>query len=136
MKDHVVKPAEYDVIFAFASLLHLSREELGQVLPRYCMGLKEGGVMCMSYKSSPVYEKRLQRDQFGERVFYYYHPDEIMALLPEAMREIDRRLFQKGSTQWFTLMMRKEGGVCQIKIIWDLRSRRGINSGHHVILGH
>jgi SAM-dependent methyltransferase len=107
MKDFAVKPAEYDVIFAFASFLHLSREELGVLLRRYCEALKEGGVMCMDFKYADNYERRQQVDRFGERIFYYYHPNEVIAMLPDEMREVNRRLFQKGSTKWFGLTVRK-----------------------------
>jgi|JI10StandDraft_1071094.scaffolds.fasta_scaffold13144_4 SAM-dependent methyltransferase len=106
MKEFAVVPGRYDVIFAFASFLHLSREELTDVLERYCRGLRPGGVLCMSFKQSPVYEKRVQSDQFGERVFYFYNPDEVVAMLPQSTEEIDRSTYQKGSTMWFTLYAR------------------------------
>ncbi|MEO5691308.1 MAG: class I SAM-dependent methyltransferase [Candidatus Saccharimonadales bacterium] len=109
MKTFEMNPEQYDLIFAFASFLHLSKEELGPILQKYSLSLRSGGVLCMSFKAADSYERRVQVDTFGERIFYFYNSTEILNMMPQDMSLLHQSNYKKGSTNWFTLTFRNGG---------------------------
>ena len=66
---------EFDGIWACASLLHISRDEIDDVLERFSRALVKGGVIYMSFKygDKEVYEKG--------RFFNYYDEDSFQKLV-------------------------------------------------------
>ena len=96
-----------DIIFAFASLLHLSLEQNSDLLTKSYSALSDGGVVYISLKYAETYHTHTQIDQYGERLFYYYHPDEITKVAGSCFEEVYRDFQQIGSTKWFTLALRR-----------------------------
>ncbi|MGI9028256.1 MAG: class I SAM-dependent methyltransferase, partial [Candidatus Saccharimonadales bacterium] len=68
-------PKNTDIIFAFASLLHLDKEEVEQVLSSVWQSLNTGGIFYISSKYQPEYSEGIKKDQYGERLFYFYNAD-------------------------------------------------------------
>ncbi|MBP7807414.1 class I SAM-dependent methyltransferase [Candidatus Saccharibacteria bacterium] len=96
-------PDDLDVVFAFASLLHLSREENAQLFPRVAKALHKGGVFFVSLKEGEKYEPRLQQDKFGDRMFYYYDVDTVRELAGDAF-SLEYECHQTiGNTDWIEL---------------------------------
>jgi SAM-dependent methyltransferase len=75
--------AAYDAVWASASLLHVPRNGLVDVLTRVCRALKPGGLHCASYKGGG----REGRDGFG-RYFNYLAADEARRYYQAAGFEI------------------------------------------------
>lgn len=100
-------PTNLDVIFAFASLLHVDIDGMGDALDYASAALRPGGIYYMSLKEREVYTQELQTDQYGERMFYYYTPEiiELQAGFGFDPVYVDHQ--QVGSTQWFTLALQK-----------------------------
>ena len=65
-------PKNLDVIFAFASLIHVPRESLTSILNRAHEALNHGGVFRISLKHSEKYKEVVTDDEFGYRVYYHY----------------------------------------------------------------
>ncbi len=70
-------PAHTDIIFAFASLLHLSKEKLAEVLVKAHTSLSDKGLMRISLKQADEYKEKVETDKFGQRTFYYYSEKDI-----------------------------------------------------------
>lgn len=96
-----------DIIFAFASLLHLSIEQNGELLAKSREALNDDGVIYLSLKHANTYCSETQVDKYGERLFYYYHPDEMVEAAGPGYKELYRDFQSIGSTRWFTLALRK-----------------------------
>lgn len=101
------RDTSYDIIFAFSSLLHLDIDEIKVVLRDSIKALNTGGLLVFDLKFADSYTKKIQRDQFGERVFYYYHPDEIVQLIASQAREIYREVEPFRSTTWSKQVFQK-----------------------------
>jgi cyclopropane fatty-acyl-phospholipid synthase-like methyltransferase len=71
--------AEYDAVVASASLLHVPRQDLPDVIARIWTALKPGGWHLASYKGGGAEG----RDRFG-RYFNYLDADELCALYAQA----------------------------------------------------
>lgn len=65
-------PPNTDIVFAFASLLHLDKHDFQAVCRTVLAALRTGGIFCMTLKEADVYTEQLQEDEFGTRMFYLY----------------------------------------------------------------
>lgn len=100
-------PDDLDAIFAFASLLHLSKEEVKSIFTRAHQALKEGGVFYVSVKHAPSYHARIVRDQFGERLFYFYNENDLEELAGDGYQVVSSFIETKSSTDWIEIALRK-----------------------------
>jgi SAM-dependent methyltransferase len=99
----------YDVVFAFASLLHLDQAEVSTVLARVCEALKPGGIFYISLKLAPAYKQEVKNDKYGQRMFYFYNPaiiKELAGTQYEVVSE-DGGFITVGNTEWFEVALRK-----------------------------
>lgn len=101
-------PKDLDLVFAFASLLHLDKDEVKTVLHKVSGALRQGGIFYISLKYMPEYTEQIKKDQFGERLFYFYTPEIIKELAGEAYETVleDRQTI--GKTEWFTIALRNK----------------------------
>jgi len=65
---------KYDVVFAFASILHIDRASLGDLLEVVARSIKVGGIFYITTEYAPRYKKKWKEDKHGRRLFYYYTP--------------------------------------------------------------
>ena len=102
-------PNNIDVVFAFASLLHLDKKEVKNVLEKVHTALRLGGIFYISLKLRTEYYEEIKEDKYGKRMFYYYNP-EIITNLAGVGYEIVRNSKSSvdGSTsKWFEIALRK-----------------------------
>lgn len=99
-------PGGLDIVFAFASLLHLDKDEAKTVLRKVHDGLKPGGVFYISLKYRPEYQKEVKKDRFGERLFYFYNPELIAELAGPDYEVMKTWRETVGNTEWFELALR------------------------------
>lgn len=101
-------PTSTDVIFAFASLLHVNKTDLPAVFNKASTSLREGGIFYISLKRRDAYTEEVKEDKYGSRMFYYYNPKLIQNLAGDAFETVyeDSRRF--GDTDWFTIALKKK----------------------------
>lgn len=100
-------PKNLDIVFAFASLLHLNKSELGTVFGGIARVLRPGGVVYISSKYRSEYAEEVKEDRFGTRLFYYYNA-ELMAELAGPQYEIAKDWREvHADTDWFELALRR-----------------------------
>ena len=108
VRTYVSERSEYDIIFAFASLLHLDPQEIQAVLQKYSALLSRNGVFYVSLKSSEEHEEVIKEDEYGWRLFHYYSPEEILEMISSEFKEVYRDKSTIGSTNWFTLAIQRK----------------------------
>lgn len=101
-------PSDLDVVYAFASFLHIPRESMPEALHRAETALKPGGILYLSLKERAAYEEEAKKDEHGERMFYYYTPQLIAELAGKGFESVYEDHQTIGSTQWFTVALRKK----------------------------
>lgn len=101
-------PHKLDVIFAFASLLHLSKEEVADVLMRAHNALRLGGIFYISVKYRATYESEVITDQYGQRLFYFYSPELIAQLAGPGYEVVASSREAHGKTEWVETALRKK----------------------------
>lgn len=78
-------PPNLDIIFAFASLLHLNIHSLRGVLKRAHDALGHNGVLRLSLKFAENYTVITKEDEFGTRTYYLYSKKDMRSLLRHFM---------------------------------------------------
>jgi SAM-dependent methyltransferase len=101
-------PENLDIVFAFASLLHINKEEMEQVIDRVHQALRPGGIFFISLKFAKEYQEYVKSDKFGERMFYLYRPKIIKELAGDAFETVYQERSEKQGTRWFEMALRKK----------------------------
>ena len=100
-------PRGIDVIYAFASLLHVNKSDLVKVFVKAAHSLKRGGIFYISLKEKPSYVEEAKKDEYGERMFYFYHPTIINDLSHDYFQSLYEDHQTIGHTDWFTIALSK-----------------------------
>lgn len=70
-------PDNLDVIFSFASLIHIPREGFKNIMRKCLQALSPGGILRISTKLGSEYTELTKNDEFGTRTYYLYPENEI-----------------------------------------------------------
>ena len=100
-------PAQQDIIFAFASLLHVNRNDLSLVFKKVKDSLRTGGIFYISLKERPEYIEEIKEDKYGQRMFYYYNPSIIAEISDGSLESLYEHRHTIGNTDWFTIALKK-----------------------------
>ena len=100
-------PDKLDVVFAFASLLHVNKDTLPEVFQKGADALRNGGIYYLSVKEQAEYASELKYDEFGVRMFHYYNSGLLKSLAGAAFTDVYESHQTIGSTRWLTLALQK-----------------------------
>jgi len=73
-------PPKIDIIFAFASLIHVPKYSLKRILDNTYLALNNGGIFRLSMKYSDHYTEVNKNDEFGIRTYYLYSKEDLNEL--------------------------------------------------------
>jgi len=100
-------PNDLDVIYAFASLLHVNQGGLTAVFKKASQALRKGGIFYISLKERNIYTEEAKKDEYGERMFYYYNVALIQALAGRAFLTAYEVHYKMGKTEWLSIALKK-----------------------------
>ena len=100
-------PDNIDVVFAFASVLHLPMDELQKVIHKVHSALRPGGIFYISLKWKPEYAEEVKNDKYGSRAFYFYNEALIERLAEAKFTIADTWREVIGKTDWLEIALRK-----------------------------
>ena len=100
-------PPNTGAVFAFASLLHNSKEDLAVLLRRLEQVLEPGGIIFLSLKRRNQYDTAIVTDDLVARRFYYYNRPTVLNMLPDTLEEVyyDEQELSEG---WLTMVIQKK----------------------------
>ena len=101
-------PDNLDVVYAFASLLHVNKNDMDEVFTKVGISLRQSGIFFISLKERDMYTEEVKKDQYGERMFYYFNPDIIKSLAANHFITVHEDHQKIGSTDWFTIALKKK----------------------------
>lgn len=100
-------PKGLDVIFAFASLIHVPRESLKKVLSQAYESINEGGVVYLTLIEAPVYTEVTKKNIFGTRQFYLYSEENLGDLIGDfSLLTITRNNLR--NQDWMNITLKKQ----------------------------
>lgn len=100
-------PKSVDIIFAFASLLHVNKKDLSKVIKKVHSSLKKDGIFYVSLKEKAKYAEEVKKDEYGERMFYFYNPAIIKDIAGGLFNAVYEGRQKIGNTNWFTIALKK-----------------------------
>lgn len=102
-------PKDIDIIFGFASYLHLNREDFAKAIHKAAESLRTGGILAMTLKERPTYQEALVKDEFGERWFYYYDETTIIELLDLEFEiiKLEHKTMKRKTAKWLVVTAKK-----------------------------
>ncbi|MDD5146273.1 MAG: class I SAM-dependent methyltransferase [Candidatus Pacebacteria bacterium] len=100
-------PEKLDIIFAFASLIHASKEGLQRILKQLFGALNSGGVIYLSMKYGDVYDEVTKEDELGVRTHYLYSIEDIKELTQDFI-VVKSALEDRGGRLWVEVMLQKK----------------------------
>jgi SAM-dependent methyltransferase len=102
-------PDDLDVIFGFASYLHLNKEDFAKAVRLAAESLKPGGVLALTLKERDTYEEELVEDEFGARWFYYYDEPTVRELLGKDFDivSLEHKTLKRKTARWLEVLAQK-----------------------------
>lgn len=98
---------QYDIVFAFASLRHMDREESETVLRKVYHSLKPGGIVYISLNHADSYRETIKDDEYGVRLIYMYNPRLIEKLAGPMYKKIYESRDTIEGIDWFEIVLKK-----------------------------
>jgi SAM-dependent methyltransferase len=100
-------PGTFDIVFAFASLIHLNKEEFSKVLNEVYAHLNHGGVVRISLKNNESYKEVTRSDEFGQRTYYLYSESDVRELANQ-FSILKCEAVQLKDQKWLELLLMKK----------------------------
>ncbi len=100
-------PDGLDVVIAFASLIHTSKNALEVVLGRIHDSLHRGGILYASMKRSETYEEYVREEAYRVRTYYLYNRELFAKLAGEGWEVIFERDYDWRGIDWFDIVLKK-----------------------------
>lgn len=100
-------PKNIDIIFAFASLLHLQQEEVAKVFNKAQLSLRPGGIFYVSCKYAAEYHEWVKEDKFGRRLFISYNPALIKTLAGADYEVLFEDIYEFNAADWFDMALKR-----------------------------
>ncbi len=97
----------YDVIFSFASILHLDKESVRQLFVDASRSLKVGGIFYISTKYAEKYKKEWKEDEHGKRLFYFYTPKLLTSLTGDRYEVAESEINVIHNRKWVEMALRR-----------------------------
>ena len=101
-----VFPKALDIVFAFASLIHVTKEEFVDILEKLYDSINTGGVIRISLKCSPVYKEVTEDGDFGVRTYHYYSEQDIQELAKD-FSILKSEVLERGGVTWLEVILQK-----------------------------
>ncbi len=99
-------PEHIDVVFAFASLIHVPKESLKEIVERVYAALNTGGVLRISMKYADTYSEVTKEDEYGTRTYYHYSEDDLLKIASRFTVLKNERVEMNGQS-WVELLLQK-----------------------------
>ncbi len=96
----------WDIVFAFASLIHADKNHLTAILSKLHQSLNAGGIVRLSMKYANTYREITKKDEFGIRTYYLYSLDDIKSTA-KGFSVLKSELMELRGQQWLEVILKK-----------------------------
>ncbi len=101
-----VFPNNIDIVFAFASLIHLDKKRFGLLFKKLFIAMNPLGIVRLSMKYDKKYKALTKQDEFGTRTYYYYSDKEVLALA-KGFKTLKNSIEHFQDQDWIELTLQK-----------------------------
>jgi SAM-dependent methyltransferase len=103
-------PEGVDIVFAFASILHIDRDAVKILLDRAYAALNSGGIFYILTVDSE-YRERKVNDEHGDRTYYDYNSELIESLAGDKYSTVykESKKYPPDPQDWLSMALKKVG---------------------------
>jgi trans-aconitate methyltransferase len=102
-----IVPRNLDIVFAFASLIHVPKSNFQRILMQMLAALNPGGAVRLSMKWNAGYIETTKDDEFGTRTYYLYSQEDI-AEMAVGFTILKSELSDLRRQKWLELLLQKK----------------------------
>jgi SAM-dependent methyltransferase len=99
-------PDSFGIVLSFASVLHLKREDLADLVNKCYEILKIGGILLISTKYGEYKEEKVV-NLGDDKYYYFYKPEDIEKLCPYKFFVVYKNVQDIRDQSWFEIILRK-----------------------------
>jgi trans-aconitate methyltransferase len=99
-------PNNLDIIFAFASLIHVPKPSLQKILGQIFNALNQGGAVRLSMKYADNYIETTKEDEFGVSTYYLYSQEDIKEMAV-GFAMLKSELSDLRGQKWLEILLQK-----------------------------
>ena len=96
----------FDIIFSFASLLHIEKIQLQIILSKISNLLNKEGILILSLKYSEEYMEEIVNDEVWARFFYLYNPEIIKEISKNVLDIVSYEIKEINKRKWFEVILK------------------------------
>ena len=101
-------PKDIDIVFAFASFLHLDKKSFEKILNKFHKKINKDGIIYISLKYNKTYKEKIKEDNFGRRFFYLYSIKDLQELAEKTNYKLIYKSRQNiRNNNWVTVTFKK-----------------------------
>ncbi len=104
--EEYILPTDLDIVFAFASLIHVPKESLQKIFKATLASLNQGGAFRLSLKYAEEYMESTKTDEFGTRTYYLYSDSDI-AEMARGFTIVKCEVGDLRGQMWLEVLMQK-----------------------------
>lgn len=104
--EEYIFPSNIDIVFAFASLIHVPKESLQKIFEKILTSLNQNGAFRLSMKYAEEYTENTKTDEFGTRTFYLYS-DKDIARMAQGFTVIKNKISNLRGQAWLEILLQK-----------------------------
>jgi len=106
MREIDFDPETFGIIFSFASMLHVNREDMETLLLKCHKWLKIGGILFISTKYGE-YKEEKTNNLGDDKYYYFYLPEDIEKLCAYKFFVVYKNIQDIRGQSWFEIALRK-----------------------------
>lgn len=99
-------PKGLDIIFAFASLIHVNKKDIQGVFKKKHAALHPGGYARISIKYNFEYSEVTKEDEFGTRTYFLYSKEDIESLVGDFV-VLKNEINTAQGQEWLEILLQK-----------------------------
>lgn len=99
-------PETLGIVFSFASMLHVNREEMAKIIDNCYKWLKIGGILYISTKYGKYREEKIEK-LGDDKYYYFYEPKDFEELCPYKFFVVYKNVQDIREQSWFEIALRK-----------------------------
>ena len=100
-------PLGVDIVFAFASLIHVQKDSIEEIMKKLSTTMEEGGLIFISCKYSHHYEQVTKEDEFGVRTYWHYSENDVLNFTNDFV-VLDMKIQMIRNQKWIDVLYRKK----------------------------
>jgi SAM-dependent methyltransferase len=101
-------PSNLDIIFSFASLLHVDKQGVKKILNKAVNSLNQGGLFYLSTKHGSYRREKIAKEGHGPKVYFFYDLITFQKIMPSNFKIVFHEVEVFNGQKWIHILLQKQ----------------------------